>query len=445
MERVSWQQILPFFRRKLVRDTLSLQLSRSLGALLGFLSVIVVTRALGPLEFGRWGLVLATTETWGLLNLSGISQSVQTRMAEALGGEARREEIADLLAQYLIAAFAWALISFVALSLLAPQVTQMLYEDELIGIWSAWLSLRILGNSVYQLVLMSIRNHRWMSLVSALHVLNQLLLLGVVVLALNRSASLSSMVVARVAHAWLMMWIALVIALRFRERKMPLLPRVHELVQRIPRVNLLREWRFGIMISIDKNLGTFFVKIALQWVGAVGGPLAAAPLSFALNLMERLTFLTAGLFENMSAVIPRLVGAKEYLRLWFTLRKVQLALLAGSLLVNGILFFIFPWVIPPIFGEQWRSAIPLLRGLLIYATIITVSGALGPLYRAQRQVRLAALAKAFALLSVSAFAYTLLNMQDAMHGVIYIVLLYAVSVSLTARFALAELQRRAFA
>lgn len=445
MRRVSRQRILSFFRRKFVRDTISLQLSRTLGALLGFLSVIVVTRALAPYEFGRWGLVLATVETWGLLNLSGISQSVQTRMAEALGGDAKRQEIADLLAQYLITAFAWALISFVALSLLAPLVTRMLYEDEVIGIWSAWLSLRILGNSVYQLVLMSIRNHRWMSLVSVLHVLNQLLLLVLVVLALNANATLSSMVYARVAHTWLMMSIALAIALRFREQEMPLLPRAHELIQRIPRVRLFHEWRFGIMISIDKNLGTFFVKIALQWVGAVGGPLAAAPLSFALNIMERLTFLTTGLFENMSAVIPRLVGAEEYRRLWFTLRQVQMALLAGSLILNGILFLIFPWVIPPIFGEQWLPAIPLLHGLLVYATIITVSGALGPLYRAQRQVRLAALAKAFALVSVSAFAFAFLNLQQAMHGVIYIVLLYAVSVALTIRFTLSELKRRAFA
>ena len=77
-----------FSRRKLVRDTLILQLSRTLGAAFGTLSVIVVVRGLGLEEFGRWGLLLALNETWTLLNLSGVALSIQTRLAIALGGGA---------------------------------------------------------------------------------------------------------------------------------------------------------------------------------------------------------------------------------------------------------------------------------------------------------------------------------------------------------------------
>lgn len=439
------QEIIAIFRRKLVRDTLILQLSRSLGAVLGLVTMIVVIRTLGLHEYGRWALVLAMTETWALLNLSGITLSVQTRLGVALGGDADRNEIADLLLQYLIFVLVWAVFSFGILSLIAPSLSHLLYEDDTIGIWSAWLSLRILGNSVYQLVLISIRNHRLMGWVSLLHFLNQLILLAIVAVALSGKAALSSMVYARVVHAWLMMIIAVGIILRFREQKMPKLPSIRELISRIPHVNVFRDWRYGVMNSIDKNMGTLYVKLAVQWVGAVGGELVVAPLNFALNVTERLMFLTTGLFENMSAVIPRLIGTKEYARLWNTLKKVQLTLLGGSVLLNACLYFLFPIIVPLFYGEEMVSAVPLLRWLLINATIITITGVLGPLYRAQRQVRLAAFAKLIALGIASLFAYFLIGEFGALGGVFYIILLYAISGALTARFALAELRRRAYA
>lgn len=433
-----------FSRRKLVRDTLILQLSRTLGAALGTLSVIVVVRGLGLEEFGRWGLLLALNETWSLLNLSGVALSTQTRLAIALGGGAEREEIADLLAQYLLFAFAWAALSFVVLSALAPTVTRWLYADASIGMWSGLLSLRILGSSIYQLALICFRNHRLMRVVAILHTLNQVLLLALVVLALSVEASLPSMVYARLAHAWLLMLLAVVLVWCLRAQSMPRLPTLRELLARLPHVALHRDWRFGVMISLDKNLGTLFVKIALQWVGAVGGPLAVAPFALALRVIERITFLATGLFENMSAVIPRLVGAGEYGRLWHTLRRVQLALLGGSLVLNGLLFFILPLVVPPLFGaEESAGAVPLMRWLLLYATIVTVTGVFGPLYRAQRQVRLAALAKLAALALASLPAYPLISQHGALGGVLYIILLYAISGALTARFTLAELKRRA--
>ena len=130
-----------FRRRKLVRDTLILQLSRTLGAALGTLSVIVVVRGLGLEEFGRWGLLLALNETWSLLNLSGVALSTQTRLAIALGEGAEREEIADLLAQYLLFALAWAALSFVVLSALAPTVTRWFYTDAASIGYVEWLAL----------------------------------------------------------------------------------------------------------------------------------------------------------------------------------------------------------------------------------------------------------------------------------------------------------------
>ena len=434
-----------FSRRKLVRDTLILQLSRTLGAAFGTLSVIVVVRGLGLEEFGRWGLLLALNETWSLLNLSGVALSTQTRLAIALGGGAEREEIADLLAQYLLFALAWAALSFAVLSALAPTVTRWFYTDAAsIGMWSGLLSLRILGSSIYQLALICFRNHRLMRVVAILHALNQVLLLALVVLALSVEASLPSMVYARLAHAWLLMLLAVVLVWRLRAQSMPRLPTLRELATRLPYVTPHRDWRFGVMNALDKNLGTLFVKIALQWVGAVGGPLAVAPFALALRVIERITFLATGLFENMSAVIPRLVGAGEYGRLWYTLRRVQLALLGGSLVLNGLLFFILPLVVPPLFGaEESAGAVPLMRWLLLYATIVTVTGVFGPLYRAQRQVRLAALAKLAALALASLPAYPLISQHGALGGVLYIILLYAISGALTARFTLAELKRRA--
>ncbi len=438
-----WRQgFSALLRRKLVRDSLVLQISRFFGLGIGALSLVFVARALGPEEFGRWGLLLALNETWALLNLSGIQASTQTRLAIALGGPAKRDEIAALLAQYLFFSLLWALLSFLVLSALAPIVTATLYNDASLGVWSGWLSLRVFGMAVFQLLVICLRCHRHMRRVAGLHTLNQTLLLALIFLALSGDVAISSLVYARLAHAMLLLLLSIYLLARLRASSMPLLPRFAELLSVLRRVSLWQDWRFGAMIALDKNLGTLFIKIALQWVGAIGGAAMVSPLKLALDVSERITFMMTGLFENMSAIIPRLVGAGEYRQLQRTIGRVQLALFSGSLALSVLLYWLLPGLVGWLFGAEYIEAVPLMRWLLLYVNIVLLTGIFGPLYRALRQVRLAAFAKMVALATASILAHYLMVQHGALGGVFYILLLYAISGLLTARFTLKELNRR---
>jgi O-antigen/teichoic acid export membrane protein len=430
---------------KFVRDTAALQVAKLIVAALASLSYVITLRLLGPEAYGVFGLAQGLLALVGALDLTGIGTAATTRLGIAIGEHAE-STILEMMAVFirvsvivngLIVVFFWAF---------GSQIGAVLYQDSgRIGVLAAWLSLTLPADSIYALVTISLMTRRQMRALALLQVVNQLTLTVCIVVALVLSASAESLVVARLVQAYSTMLMAWLTYRRLRTQADPVFPPLPSVLSQARHVSLRTHLGFGFANAVDKTLGNLFLQIPQQMVGALLGERSAGYLISAINGISRLGLLTSAIFENMQAIIPRQVGAGDFVGLRRHFARVVLALAAGGSLVYGALAITAPWLVPLLLGEAWRPAIPALQVLGIFGAITTAGGVFGPLYRALDAMRGAIAAKLIALaLALPLGAWLLSRGADgALVGAWTINLLFAISVGLTAWIALRALRRAA--
>jgi O-antigen/teichoic acid export membrane protein len=202
-------------------------------------------------------------------------------------------------------------------------------------------------------------------------------------------------------------------------------------------------WRYGLESALDKNIATLFIHIPLQLVGILAGPAAASYIQLGLRGIQRTSFFTSAVFENIQAVVPQAVGRRDYQRLWANFTRVVAVLGLAGLVFYGLVILIAPLLLVPIFGEEWEPILPLLPAFAIYGLATTVGGVFGPLYRAFDLMREALSTKIITLLVMIPVGTWLIQQSGALGGVWMLNGLFVLSVLLTAGFTLPVLRRRA--
>ncbi|MBC7813855.1 MAG: oligosaccharide flippase family protein [Burkholderiales bacterium] len=432
-----------FFQRKFVQDTLALQVSKLGITGLSFVSSIIITRLMGDTAFGTWGLVQALFLLVQALNLTGIGTSTVSRLAVAVG--ARNEsEILDLMAYYVRVLLLWSLVSIVGLALAGPPLARLMYEgDAHIGMLSALYSLTIPADGIYGLVVIALQSRRSMREVAVLQNANQVVLVVCALAALAISPTADAIVIGRLAYSYLTMALGLGVYWRLRVGERGTYPPFRDVLRRARTVPLGSYWRFGVANALDKNFALIYTQLPMTLVGAVWGKEAAGHLNLALTALGRLSFFTSAIYDNMQAVVPQAVGRGDFVGL----RRNFLRALA-ALTVSGTGFFlalaiIAPLVVPPIYGDEWLPAIPLIQALCIYGAVTTAGGIFGPLYRAFEQMRAALAAKIAATVIMLPLGVALVMGSGALGGAWMINGMYGLSIAFTAVFTLRALYSKA--
>jgi len=432
-----------FFQRKFVQDTLALQVSKLGITGLSFVSSIIITRLMGDTAFGTWGLVQALFLLVQALNLTGIGTSTVSRLAVAVG--ARNEsEILDLMGYYVRVLLLWSLVSIVGLALAGPPLARLMYDgDAHIGMLAALYSLTIPADGIYGLVVIALQSRRSMREVAVLQNVNQIVLVVCALVALAISPTADAMVIGRLAYSYLTMALGLWVYWRLRVGERGTYPPFRDVLSRARTVPLGSYWRFGVANALDKNFALIYTQLPMTLVGAVWGKEAAGHLNLALTALGRLSFFTSAIYDNMQAVVPQAVGRGDFVGL----RRNFLRALA-ALTVSGTGFFlalaiIAPLVVPPIYGDEWIPAIPLIQALCIYGAVTTAGGIFGPLYRAFEQMRAALAAKIAATVIMLPLGVALVMSMGALGGAWMINGMYGLSIAFTAVFTLRALYSKA--
>ena len=398
-----------FLRRKFVRDTLALQVGKIGVTVLGLAAWVIVPVALGATQYGVWALAQSLLAVWHTLDFTGLNVGMRTLLAEAVGA-ARADAIRDLLAMYVKVSVLWGLFSVAALALIGPALAGWLYpaapslttaaaldfgalraaladDPAQIGRLAALLSLSLLLDPFYNLVLIALQSRRAMGALAAMQIANQLVLTICLVTAALLDPTPLAMVIARLIYSALTLALALAVYLRLRTAHAVPYPPVAAVLRRARTVSYRPYWQFGLMTAIDKNLANLIIQIPLQLTGIHAGLAAAGQLQLALRGIQQTNLLTSALFDNMAAVVPQAVGAGDYARLWRNFSRVLLTLLVGAALFYGAVALAAPLLIVPLFGAEWEPALPLIAILAVYGVASTVGGIFGPLYRAFNQMR----------------------------------------------------------
>jgi O-antigen/teichoic acid export membrane protein len=436
------------FRRKFVQDTLALQISKVGTSAISFVSSVLVLRLMGPAAFGVWTLAQSFFVIWQTPNLTGIGPSTSTRLAIAIG--ARNEvEILNNMAFYVKVAVAWGVLNTTVLALVGPSIAASAYESGAhIGVLAALLSLTLIPDALYNLVLISLQARRSMRVVAVLQNVNQLTLSSAYIAVLLISPAAESLVMGRLIYSVTTMLIALGVYRRLRTADGVKFPSMRAVLAHARTVPVRPYWRFGVANALDRNLAGLFMEIPTQLVGILTGSAQAGYLEASFKGMRLVSQLTSAIFENMQAVVPQAVGRGDYRGLWRNFRRVLAALTLGAVgfyLAFALAALLYaPLVVSLLYGDAYSPVAPLIPVMAVFGAVTMVGGIFGPLYRAMRLMRRAIVVKIITLFVVFLPGLWLVQQTGgALGGAWMVNLLYLISVALTAAVTLPELKQRA--
>lgn len=445
---------------KFVRDTLTLQIGKLGTAGLSALSTLIALRVLGPAEFGRFGLAESLVALWQAFDLTGIGISTLTRLGVAVG---KRDEqaVIDAMAVYVRISTTVSLVILAGLWLLGQIVAGQIHNGQRdLGVIAALLAFNLLPDGYYLLVVTALQTRRQMRALALLQLSNQAVLTVCVLTAIALQPRAESLAVARIVYSMVTVVIAMLAYHRLRlEGEMPF-PALSVVMSRARSIAVRPYLGFGFLNAVDRNLASLFVQVPIQMVGAVSGNTVTGYLRAGLDAMSYLSLFTSAVFDNMAAVVPQLIGRRDFARLRTNFARVLLVMALGSVVVYGSIALLAPIVIPLLIGDEWIPTIPTLQLLTIMGFITTVGGLFGPLYRALGAMRGAITAKIIAIVTGLPIGWLLISGQmslsglptsemsatvpiaaGALGGAWAINLLYALSVAITAWFTLRALQR----
>lgn len=452
-------------QRKFVQDTIALQLSKIGVTALGMIAWVIVPVRLGPEGYGLFALAQSLLGIWSVLNLTGLNTSTVILLSTAVGA-GDENEILNLMGMYIKVMLAWAVLSIMALMLVAPSLASVLYREPVtpaaahgwsyplmaglatvgnpqVGTLAAFLALMWLFDPIYALILTAFRSRRSMRTVGILQNINQLVLTVCMVTAALISPTPEGQVVSRIVYSALTLMVALVFYTRLRTHSKVPYPPFVAVIRRALTVSYRPYWRFGVENALDKNISELYTAIPLQLVGIIAGPVAASYIQLGQRGINRAGVLTSAIFDNMQAVVPQAVGRQDYARLRLNFMRVLGVLALGGLAFYGAFVLLAPLVIVPIFGEEWVPILPLLPVFAIYGMATTLGGVFGPLYRAFDLMWPILQIKVVVVLLMLPLGFWLVSQAGALGGVWMINGLFIVSIVLTALVTLPVLRQRA--
>ncbi|MDX2162341.1 MAG: oligosaccharide flippase family protein [bacterium] len=395
--------------RRFVQDTLILQLSKALNTALSAAGVLILWRLMPPEQFGIFALAESLLALWAQLDFTGAGQAMYTRLGVALGGRDAQTAL-DVMAAYVRIGMTISIGIAVLVIVFGVPTAQFVQGSAQVGRLAGGLAVAWVLEVLYQFVMSAFGAARQMRTISALALVNQVVLTGCVIGALLIAPTPELLVAGRVLYAVITLALALYLYRRIRERAG--LPALKAVARRIPSVRLAGYWRFGVANAIDKNAGSLFVQIPTQVAGIIGGAAAAGYLNLALRGIANAGILTAAIFENVEAVIPQAVGRGDFALLRRNLWRVIAVLGVGGISVFGGLVIVAPYLIPPILGAEWTPAVAPLSVLAFYGALAAVGGIFGPLYRAFNRMRSALIAKGIALAVMIPLALAAVSRAD---------------------------------
>lgn len=456
---------LRLFRRKFVQDTLILQLSKIGVTVLGLAAWVIVPVQLGPHEYGLFALAQSFLSVWLALDLTGLNVGIPVLLSSAVGAK-DEPAILDLLAVYLKVATIWALFTLVVLLAIGPLLAAFLYRDPAplaaeialsypllagvqtvgnpqIGALAAVLAIAQLFDPIYNLFLTAFRSRRTMRQVAVMQNINQFVLTVCLVAAALISPTAEGQVAGRIVYAIVTLAVIAYAYQRTRSDGPVPYPPLKAILKRAISVSYRPYWRYGLESALDKNIATLFTHVPLQLVGILAGPSAASYIQLGLRGMNRTSFFTSAIYENIQAVVPQAVGRQDYARLWKNFMRVLVVLALGGLAFYVLMVLVAPLLLVPVFGEEWEPILPLLPAFAVYGLVTTVGGVFGPLYRVFDLMREALLTKILTLAIMVPAGVWLIQQAGALGGVWMLTGTFVISVLLTAAFTLPVLRRHA--
>lgn len=398
---------------EVVTDTLVLQIGQAVAIAAQGMTSLVVLRVLGPDVLGPYALGVALVALVGLLDLSGSNRVALVEIARAHAADEPRA-ITDALAGFLrISLLAKAPI-VLAFFVLAPWAAGMAYGDTEAGTWARWLSVGLLLDIPFDMLVVVLQGRRLMPTLVRAESTRAILTSVASVALLVAGWQVVGLIAARLLVASAMAVWAIAQYARRAEAEPRVLPSWSALAARAQSTRLGPRLRLGLSTALEKNLGNLGAQMPILMMGALR-PEALGYLSAALRAMSLPYPLVSALARNLDALLPHRAGqGTGFLRRTF----VRTTLYAGALwtMVTGVMTLLAPILLVRVGGAAYAPSLPAILPLALQSLAVGAGVGIGAALRAMDKPAYGVGLQAFSILATAPVGYELIRTLGASGG-----------------------------
>ena len=378
-------QVRNFLKRPFVRDSLILQVGTLFGTGLSILTSIIIARLLGVITYGEYALLGALLGVLTIFTDAGMDSAGLTKFSEAYEKK-EREPSENILAAYLkVSALFIVGIGFL-LVLFAPFIAGRFYGNAEIGQLARWW---LVGNMFLipaTFVILVLQAKRFMKSLVAFEAVGDFSKsLGKIVFLLA-GYGLLGVVFGQLIAAIFIAVLSVMLYARLYQKD-SFLPRWGVLLQKSISVNIKKFLRFGIGISLNKNLGNFTTLLPVLFLGYFAAPAEAGFYRIAFSYTTLPYVLLGGVSRLMGVQYPQsLAHGAANLRQKFLKSSFYAGLISIGLLVLFVLAG--PFLVQLVYGSEYSITARLILPLAITLLPVGFTVGMGSIYRALDIVRI---------------------------------------------------------
>lgn len=408
-----------------IKNTVLLQSGTILGNLFQAVAGIFLARMLQPELYGFYALAFSLAGLVSIVLGIGVQEAVLAVLAKAY-----REDDRAAAKDFLTFMLKIATLDFILVSATLPillWVAGRIYDSQAVGLY-AWVIVlgSVISTSFMSLASVALQVTRRIRHLTYLTVGDQVLRLGLAVVFVFAGLGVAG---AALGHFWgaaLMVMFSLA-AWKKVSRAEPFFPPIRALFAHWRQVNIRRLWwGYSFWVNFDRGVGNLYQILPVFMLGIFLAPSEVTFFKLAFGYLNLALSLLAPISILLNSELPHtLADNPARLRPRFAKVSIYSTLFTVVITVAAILFA--PIMFRVLYGQAFVPSIWYTRGLALYAALMGIGVALGPLWRALRRIKTSIVINLATLGVGIPLGFWLIHQWQGWGAVIMVTLWYTVS------------------
>src|SRR3989338_3295557 len=291
-----------FFGIKFNREVAALQVSKALALLAGFAGSVIFAWHLGPSQYGIYAIIFSLAGLISALVNFGVWPTTVNLLSEALGlGD--REEVKNLViyflkVQLILTNFLWLLVIF-----FSHYIVGWVYKDQSFSFYLQIAAIINMLSIPFPLLTLAYQVFREINRLAAWETAKKFVsvIAGVlfVVAGIGVVGIFYGLLLSEASF-----FIASLIAIRWVQINHPLFPKTREIFRDFWRVSIVKYLRFGLLISVDKNLNNYVENLPGFILGVFSTPEQAGFFKVASTIGSLPQVFSSNVSRMLSSILP---------------------------------------------------------------------------------------------------------------------------------------------
>ncbi len=405
-----------FIKISFVKDVGILQVERVAYIILGIANSVVLARILGPESYGLYGLMFAFVGLVNILMGWGGYSATLTILTQAYTKNDEKEVLNILSYFMIITLLAIAAVGLIAV-ILAPILTQMLYQNSQIGVWSRLILISGFVAIIHDLLTSVLQSIREIKKLAALEIGNKFAYVALPILFVLLGWQLNGIAWGYLIAATIFLVISAIMYSRIAKANI-LLPGLKQIFLNIKHLKIRKYFTFSFLIAINKNLGSAIALLPVIFLGMFAMPQDVGFFKIASAYVSIPTIFLSPISRILDVQLPKSkIYGPEILKKHF----LKTALYSGLITLVLIIPFVVlaPFLVKTFYGPQY---IPSIRLIYYLAVTVIASGyalGLGSLYRAIDKVAISIILSIFQTLLMILAIFLWLSFSTPLMAIIW--------------------------